>query len=347
MSETFETAVRAVELRREFPDGVAVDSLTLDVPIGSVLALLGPNGAGKTTTIRLLNGILQPHHGWSRVLGLDPATQGDELRHRTGVLTENAGLDDRLTARENLTFTARLRGIGASEASRRADDLLDRFGMRSHADQRCQGFSTGQRRRVALARCLIGDPELVFLDEPTSGLDPAATDDVVGIIDSLARERGSTVILCTHFLGEAARVADQMAILHAGRLVLSGRPDQLAAEMFPHLEVTIELSQTLADAPATMVELANTSGVVSVASAGLDGRQLAMEVAHREVIARVNEMLVTRGFSVFGITTRTRNLSDVYHVVQQRLDPGNRGLRAAERDANGQSDRSDFVEAAA
>jgi len=337
VSKTVEPAVRAMELRREFPGGVAVDALTLEVATGSVLALLGPNGAGKTTTIRLLNGILRPHGGWSRVLGFDPATQGDELRRRTGVLTENAGLDDRLTARENLTITARLRGIDATATGRRVDDLLERFGMRSHGDQRCQGFSTGQRRRVALARCLIGDPELVFLDEPTSGLDPAATDDVVGIISELARTRGATVVLCTHFLGEAARVADQMAILHAGRLILSGQPQQLAAEMFPRLEVAIDVERSSNAAergiPSLVTaELVDTAGVVSMTTDDLDGNRIHLEVAHRDVIARVNELLVRRGIGVVGITTRTRDLSDVYHAVEQQLDPTSRGLRAAERD---------------
>ena len=172
-----------------------------------MLALLGPNGAGKTTTMRLLNGVLLPDGGRARVLGLDPWTQGEELRRRTGVLTENAGLDERFTALENLEFVGRLRGMSEAEARRRGGELLERFDMGHRADVKVQGFSTGQRKRVALARALLHDPELLFLDEPTSGLDPAATRDVVDLIGSLAADRGRTVVLCTHFLGEAGRLA--------------------------------------------------------------------------------------------------------------------------------------------
>ena len=182
-----------------------------------MLALLGPNGAGKTTTVRLLNGVLRPDRGSARVLGLDPATDGDEVRRRTGVLTEHAGLDERLTARENLALTARLRGLdralGGPPHRRAARAVRDGRPGRPPV----QGTSTGQRKRLALARALLHDPEVLFLDEPTSGLDPAATRDVIDLIGSLATEHGRTIVLCTHFLGEAGRLADRMAVLHRGR----------------------------------------------------------------------------------------------------------------------------------
>ena len=153
------------------------------------------------------------------------------MRRRTGVLTENAGLDDRLTTRENLMFTARVRGFSPSAADARVRDLLERFGMADRADDLTQGFSTGQRKRVALARALLHDPEVLFLDEPTSGLDPAGTRDVIDLIGSLASE-GRTIVLATHFLGEAGRLADRMAVLHRGQLQAFGRPDELAAELW-------------------------------------------------------------------------------------------------------------------
>ena len=182
-------------LTRSFPSGIALDALTLDAKRGEVLALLGPNGAGKTTTMRLLNGVLTADSGRARVLGLDPWTRGEELRARTGVLTENAGLDERFTALENLEFVGRLRGMSESQARARGGELLERFDMGHRADVKVQGFSTGQRKRVALARALLHDPELLFLDEPTSGLDPAATRDVVDLIGSLAADHGRTVVL--------------------------------------------------------------------------------------------------------------------------------------------------------
>jgi ABC-2 type transport system ATP-binding protein len=122
-------AITTRNLTRRFPSGTALDRLDLEVFPGEVLALLGPNGAGKTTTIRLLNGVLTPNEGSCRVLGLDPASDGHEVRRRTGVLTENAGLDDRLTARENLESVARIRGFDPAASRRRTDELLERFGM--------------------------------------------------------------------------------------------------------------------------------------------------------------------------------------------------------------------------
>src|SRR5690606_23699854 len=128
------------------------------------------------------------------------------------------GLDERLTARENLELTARMRGIDRRVAAARSAELIERFGIGSWADRTVQGTSTGQRKRLALARALLHDPEVLFLDEPTSGLDPAATRDVIELIGSLASEHGRTVVLCTHFLGEAGRLADRMAVLAHGVL---------------------------------------------------------------------------------------------------------------------------------
>src|SRR5262249_61711460 len=159
-------AIETDGLTRTFPSGRALDDVSLSVRSGEVLALLGPNGAGKTTTVRLLNGVLRPDAGVARVLGLDPIVDGEELRRRTGVLTENAGLDDRLTARENLAFVAQIRGLRGQQGIDRVDELLGQFGMIERANDKVLGFSTGQRKRLALARALLHDPEVLFLDEP-------------------------------------------------------------------------------------------------------------------------------------------------------------------------------------
>jgi ABC-2 type transport system ATP-binding protein len=305
---------------------VALDGLDLDVPRGTVLALLGPNGAGKTTTIRLLNGILAPHGGTADVLGLDPTVDGDELRARTGVLTENAGLDDRLTAHENLVATARMRGIREPVAGTRADELLELFGMRDHAHQRCQGFSTGQRRRVALARALLHDPEMLFLDEPTSGLDPTATADVLDLIEMLTSERGHTVVLCTHFLAEAGRLADQMAILHRGRLLTSGAPDELAAQLWPGLSVSLEL-----DAPAGIELLGRLRALDGVLGAESTDGGANVVVSDRGRIPAVVADLVSAGSAVYAATPRPKTLEDVYFAYQDTLGEDTAGLLEAMR----------------
>jgi ABC-2 type transport system ATP-binding protein len=307
-------AVEAEDLTRTFGGGTGLFALDLRLEAGEVLALLGPNGAGKTTTIRLLNGVLHPDRGWARVLGLDPVTEGHELRHHTGVLTENAGLDDRLSARENLLFVAKVRGMHRREASTRVDELLERFGLTERRDRPVHGASTGQRRRLALARALVHDPEVLFLDEPTSGLDPAATRDVIALIDDLATKRGRTIVLCTHYLGEAGRLADRMAVLHHGRLQAAGRPEDLAAEMWPGLRVTFDLGGPTD--PRWIDALRAWPGVLS-ADAAPEG--MVLRVEDRDVVPRVVRELVDRGAAVYGAVPRPETLEEVYFAIEAGL----------------------------
>ena len=303
-------------LTRSFPSGRALDALTLDARRGEVLALLGPNGAGKTTTMRLLNGVLLPDAGRAQVLGLDPWEQGEELRRRTGVLTENAGLDERFTALENLEFVGRLRGMGEAEARARGGELLERFGMSHRADVKVQGFSTGQRKRVALARALLHQPELLFLDEPTSGLDPAATRDVVELIGSLAADHGRTVVLCTHFLGEAGKLASRMAVLFRGVLHAFGTPDELARELWSTFEVRLDLG-----APAAADLLERLTGLGCVHQAIPVELGALVRIDARADVPAVVAACVAAGVDVFAVEPRDPNLEDVYFALEARANP--------------------------
>lgn len=310
-------AITCENLTRHFPSGTALDALTMHADPGEVLALLGPNGAGKTTTMRLLNGVLAADGGTATVLGLDPWEQGNDLRARTGVLTENAGLDERFTALENLEIMARLRGIDAKTATTRAMDLLDRFGMADRADVKVQGFSTGQRKRIALARALLHDPELLFLDEPTSGLDPAATRDVVELIASLAAERGRTVILCTHFLGEAGRLAHRMAVLFTGRLHAFGTPAELAQQLWTGIEIRIDLGGR-ADGDL----LATLSALDVVLQAAPTREGLVVRVTNRDAAPSVVNACVRSGADVYSVDTVMASLEDVYFEIEARAALG-------------------------
>jgi len=311
MGETPVIDVRG--LTRHFPSGTALDGLTLEVAQGEVLALLGPNGAGKTTTVRLLNGVLEPDGGSATVLGYDPTADGDAIRARTGVLTESAGLDERLTARENLVFSGRIRGMTKADSGRRADDLLGVLAMGDRADLPVQGFSTGERKRVALARALLHNPEVLFLDEPTSGLDPAATREVVDLIARLATEEGRTVVLCTHFLPEAGRLADRMAVLDRGQLLAFGRPEELAAELWDGLAAEIDLGR-----PADERVLTATRSTQGVLDAEPIPEGLHVRVASREVLPAVVARLVETGMPVYASVPRPPTLEDVYFEVTSR-----------------------------
>ena len=305
-------AIEARGLTRRFDGRLALDHLDLVVPRGEVLALLGPNGAGKTTTVRLLNGILTPDAGSACVLGLDPARDGDDVRRRTGVLTENAGLDDRLTARENLEFAAQVRGLSRPDARRLVTAHLERFGMADTADLSTAGFSTGQRKRLALARALVHAPELLFLDEPTSGLDPTATRDVTDLIGNLAREEGRTVVLATHFLGEAGRVADRMAVLDKGRLRAIGRPDELAAELWDGVPADIDLGR-----PATDRELALVNATPGVTRSETRATGLTIGARDRDVIPALLRVLHDADIAVYGAQLRRASMEDVYFALEQ------------------------------
>ena len=303
--------IRAEDLSRRFGAQVALDGLSFEVEEGEVVALLGPNGAGKTTTIRLLNGVLRPDRGRSTVLGLDPVTEGTELRRRTGVLTDAAGLDDRLTARENVVLVARIRGVGAAEADRRTGELLEQLGMAAMANRPVAGFSTGQRKRVALALALLHDPEVLFLDEPTSGLDPAASRDVIELIAGLAREHRRGVIVCTHFLGDAGRLCRRVAVLDHGRLRAFGTTDELAAGLWHGMVVDLDLGQP-ADA-ALLAGVRAAPGVLE-AEATIDGARVRVE--GRDAVPPLVDTLVARQVAVYAAVPRPPTLEDVYFALQ-------------------------------
>jgi ABC-2 type transport system ATP-binding protein len=177
-----------------------------------------------------------------------------------------------------------------------------------------QGFSTGQRKRLALARALLHDPEVLFLDEPTSGLDPAATRDVIDLIGTLATEHGRTIVLCTHFLAEAGRLANRMAILHRGRLHAFGRPEEIASELWSGLDIDVDLGAEIE--PAAARALRGNAGVLAVAPTPTGAT---VRVVERSAVPQLVAGLVAGGIEVYGITPRPPTLEDVYFAVEARI----------------------------
>ncbi|HEY6072849.1 MAG TPA: ABC transporter ATP-binding protein, partial [Anaerolineales bacterium] len=228
-------------LSRRFGEIQAVDQLSLEVQAGEIFGFLGHNGAGKTTTVRLLNGVLEPTAGTARVLGLDPQIQGPALRLHTGVLTETPSLDERLTARDNLTLYADLYSIPRVSVPGRVDSLLAEFELEDRAREKVAGYSKGMKQRLALARALLHQPELLFLDEPTASLDPLAARHVNTLVETLARREGSTVFICTHNLVEAQKLCDRVAVMEHGHLVALGTPAELTRQYVKRLDVELEV----------------------------------------------------------------------------------------------------------
>ncbi|MBU1050393.1 ABC transporter ATP-binding protein [Candidatus Bipolaricaulota bacterium] len=220
--------ITARGLTRRFGDLVAVDSLDLHIDKGEVFGFLGPNGAGKTTTVRMLSSLIAPTSGSASIGGTPLGRDNRSIRQRVGVLTETPGLYKRLSAWDNLMFFARLYGI--NDAEKQAEKYLKMFELWDRRNGLAGSFSKGMRQKLALARALLHEPEILFLDEPTAGLDPEAAKTVRDLIESLKSEE-RTIFLCTHNLDEADRLCDRIALFKT-KLLTVGDPQSLKEKMY-------------------------------------------------------------------------------------------------------------------
>jgi ABC-2 type transport system ATP-binding protein len=293
-------------LAKTFGSLVAVRDLSFTVGDGEIFGLLGPNGAGKTTTVRMLAGLVAPTAGRARLNGLELATDTEAVRALTGILTEAPGLHDRLTARQNLAYYARLYGLRGRTARDAVTRHLDLVGMREHADRRVAGFSKGMRQKVAVARALLHEPQVIYLDEPTSGLDPSAARQVREIVGAL-RDAGRSIVICTHNLDEAERLCDRIGIMR-GTLLSVGTPATL---------------RRLGRRATTRIELVGPRGPESfletvarlpfVGSARGEGQTLLVEVVDpRGDNPEVVRALVADGARILSVREEAASLEDVY-----------------------------------
>jgi ABC-2 type transport system ATP-binding protein len=235
-------AIAATGLRKSFGDQVVIEGLDLRIEAGTIFALLGPNGAGKTTVVRILTTLLKPDGGTTRVNGFDVLSQPARVRESISLTGQFAAVDEILTGRENLIMIAELRRV--KSAGKVADDLLQRFGLADAARRPVSTYSGGMRRRLDIGMSLIGNPRIIFLDEPTTGLDPEARIEVWRVIRSLA-DSGTTVFLTTQDLDEAEKLADRIAILHEGTIIVSGTLEELRQLLPPAKVEYVERQPTL------------------------------------------------------------------------------------------------------
>lgn len=233
--------IQCEDLTKYFGTFKAVEGITLDIHPGQVLAVLGQNGAGKTTTVRMLTSVLAPTRGWARVAGYDVVQSPDKVRASTGVLTEQHGLYGRMTGFEYLDFFGQVYGLDSEQRAKRANELLEYFGLSAAARRRSGEYSKGMRQKLALARALIHEPPVLLLDEPTSAMDPESAQLVR---NEIARLRSSqrTIIICSHNLIEAEMLADQIAIIYHGRILLKGTLDELRENLLGPAEYEIKIA---------------------------------------------------------------------------------------------------------
>jgi len=293
-------------VRRSFGAVVGLADLSLSVPAGSVTVLLGPNGSGKTTAVRTVTGALRPDAGALRVFGLDPEVDGEGVRRRCGVVAAKPALYDRLSGRDNLRYAAQLWGLGGDAP---VIPAAARFGIAAALDLRVGGYSTGMKTRLALARAILHDPDLLLLDEPTSGLDPESSHAVLRLIDELAAG-GKTVVMCTHLLLEAEGLADQVVMLKEGRDVVAGTPAELVRRYWPHPIVLVDAQDR-----ATLDLAAGLDGVLRFERNGA-GATLAVDD-----LARVPDLvaaLAAAGVRLTRVVPHEPSLEELYFAVHGR-----------------------------
>ena len=225
-----EPAISVSGLVKRFGTVTALDGISLAVEPGTVFGLLGPNGAGKTTCVRILTTIITPEEGTATVLGRDVVRDADEVRRVIGLAGQYAAVDDLLSGRENLAMIGKLTHIPKDMVVRRADELLERFGLTDAGDRPVRTYSGGMRRRLDLAAALVHRPPVLFLDEPTTGLDPLGRSQMWDMIRELVND-GTTVLLTTQYLEEADRLAKRLAVIDRGHVIAEGTPVELKAKL--------------------------------------------------------------------------------------------------------------------
>jgi len=305
-------AIKTENLTKKYGDFVAVNSLNLNVKKGKIFGFLGPNGAGKTTTILMLLGIIKPTSGKAYINDIDVWENPVEVKRITGYLPTEPGLYQTMTARDNLLFFSKLYGIPKNESEERVRELLELVGLEDVAKKKVGEFSTGMKKRLAIAQALINDPEVLFLDEPTSGLDPTGVIEMRNLIRNLKKE-GKTIFFSSHILSEVEEVCDTFGIISKGKLLAVGSKEELKRELMKE-KVKI-LVETVEPLPELMVE-----GTVKRIS-----ENKALICTQKDVRKEIFRQL--KGFTVLSLSLVEPTLEEVFmNLVYggENNDSGNR-----------------------
>lgn len=294
-------------LSRSFNGFTAVDNLSFKVNQGDIFGILGPNGAGKTTTIRILAAILAPSSGEAYVGGYSTRLEPVKVREIVGVLTENPSLYDRLTPIENLEFFAKAYGVDdPSKRSTKIKDLLQYFDLWERRDDRVYTFSKGMKQKLAIARALVHDPEIVFLDEPTSGLDPRSSKDIRELMEKLSHKENQTILLSTHRLEDAQRLCNQVMIIDKGRSLTISTPESLRLQSTGAPTVRIQLTVLSNNL------IAAARDTKQVTSAHAEGNELVVVLEDYSATPKLVKNIVDAGGMILSVNQVESTLEDAY-----------------------------------
>ena len=313
-------AIAVHELRQRYGEVQALDGVTFSVREGEVFGLLGPNGAGKSTTVRVLVTLTQPDGGSAQVAGHDVRTQQARVRRAIGYVPQDSGVDQFGTGRENLMLQGRVQGMSGRALRERAAELLELVGIADAADRVVRGYSGGMRRRLDIALGLVHRPRVLFLDEPTTGLDPEARVAMWSEVSRLAGAESLTILLTTHYLEEADQLADRLAIVSQGKVVVEGTPGGLKAGLQGDA-VYVELAEGAVDA---------AQGVLATVGARpeqvLEGRTVVARVEHGgRALPGIISALDGAGIAVESVSVSRPSLDDVYlHYTGRDFDAEDR-----------------------
>ncbi|WP_449620944.1 ATP-binding cassette domain-containing protein [Robertmurraya sp. Marseille-Q9965] len=303
-------AVEAKGLVKTFGDNRAVDGVDLQVPKGSIYGVLGPNGAGKTTTIRMLATLLRPDAGSAKIFGYDVAKDPQIVRQLIGVTGQYASVDEALSATENLVIFSRLLGLSRQESKRKAEELLEEFGLTEAAKRPLKNFSGGMRRRLDLAASLIAQPPLIFLDEPTTGLDPRTRNQMWDTIRRLVKS-GSTVLLTTQYLQEADELADRIAVIDHGQVVAEGTVDELKGSIgISSLHLSIQNTQDMQDARRIVERVLKVQSTVSP-----EGGKITAPMAAADLVTDLLIALREGGIPLAELSVQKPTLDEVFLTI--------------------------------
>jgi len=317
MNATNHNAIEVTKLKKQFGDFVAVKEVSFTVETGEIFGLLGPNGAGKTTLIRMMTTLTPPTSGTAEVGGHDVVSDADGVRHAIGVIPQALTSDPELTARENMMIHAKLYGLTSAQRTQLIPQLLESVGLSEFTDKLVGSFSGGMRRRLEIARGLVHSPKIMFLDEPTTGLDPVSRTAVWEMITKLKESAGLTILLTTHYMDEADKLCDRIAIVDHGQLVALDTPTKLKDSVPAADVVEAEFDNPPADWDTTLGKL---SGVASVADH--DGIRHISTTSGPVTVRELMDMARDRGVNVRRVSVQGTTLDDVflYYTGRQLRD---------------------------